>query len=260
MNRKNKPTFLATVLVGLPVLCLLPLLGASLAWAVANANTDSDNCGGVYSYTNGAAGKRLISARYGHRDAPETQDGHHGSENHMGVDIRMGSTATDKNAYSTVSGIVKEVHTSSPGTGLGNYIVIEKDGVLFTYGHIPVGMTKVTAGQQVTAGQVIANYSGATTGNSSGPHIHYSVTVPGPFGPVKVDPAIVEDMMSRTNGALCPDSRAFAQAVINATMAAHDMTDLRHPELKMGPYKDACKQNTPTTPAPTTPAPTTPAP
>ena len=62
--------------------------------------------------------------------------------------------------------------SAANGYGYGNYIAIEHpDGKVTIYGHL--SSVAVGVGQTVVQGQVIG-YSGST-GNSSGPHLHFEV-------------------------------------------------------------------------------------
>lgn len=72
------------------------------------------------------------------------------------------------------------VYQAGSGGAMGNYVMIlHGDGIYSTYMH--ASALNCSAGQQVSAGDVIA-YVG-TTGNSTGNHLHLEITVDGPsFG------------------------------------------------------------------------------
>jgi murein DD-endopeptidase MepM/ murein hydrolase activator NlpD len=100
---------------------------------------------------------------------------------HTGVDVGVGlgtpiSAAAD--------GVVVLAGTNVVGgkvVGYGTYVVIAHGGGLYTlYGHL--SRLEVAAGDHVRAGQVIG-LSGST-GNSTGPHLHFEVRV----GAEPVDP------------------------------------------------------------------------
>lgn len=173
------------------------------------------NCGGAYTYTGGASSTRKVTSGFGQREAPSTVNGGQGSSNHQGVDIGMGgsNTTRDYNAYATVSG---KVIAAGPLNGLGNTVIVESNGVRYSYGH--ASSINVKEGDTVSVGQVLSNYSGASTGNTTAPHIHYStqVNVNGVW--TNVDPAIVEQQMTSGN---CPTSANFAQTVLDQTKAKH---------------------------------------
>ena len=108
------------------------------------------------------------------------------AQQHNGVDVGVG-IGTPVFAAATGTVIIATVVTSNPygyggpsktswsaanGYGYGNYIAIEHpDGKITIYGHL--SSVAVNVGQVVVQGQVIG-YSGST-GNSSGPHLHFEV-------------------------------------------------------------------------------------
>ena len=108
------------------------------------------------------------------------------AQQHNGVDVGVG-IGTPVYAAATGTVIIATVVTSNPygyggpsktswsaanGYGYGNYIAIEHpDGKITIYGHL--SSVAVNVGQVVVQGQVIG-YSGST-GNSSGPHLHFEV-------------------------------------------------------------------------------------
>lgn len=91
---------------------------------------------------------------------------------HYGVDLANGCGAA---IYAAHAGTVDAAFYNG---GYGNYIRIQHGGGVGTgYGHIRPGGFAVSAGQQVSAGQVIA-YAG-TTGASTGCHLHFEVYING---------------------------------------------------------------------------------
>ena len=91
---------------------------------------------------------------------------------HRGTDFRA-SIGTPVKAVA--DGIVKGVGDTDiccPGASFGKWVFIEhNNGLSSTYAHL--SLSKVTVGQQVARGAVIA-YSG-NTGSSTGPHLHLSL-------------------------------------------------------------------------------------
>ena len=89
---------------------------------------------------------------------------------HSGVDIGA-SYGTD--IYAADSGTVV---TSQYGGGYGNYVVIyHGNGYSTLYGHMSQRL--VSSGQSVSQGQVIGRVG--STGNSTGPHLHFEIRVNG---------------------------------------------------------------------------------
>ncbi|QBJ98330.1 M23 family metallopeptidase [Rhodococcus sp. ABRD24] len=95
---------------------------------------------------------------------------------HMGIDIAANRGAPIR---AVADGVVIN---AGPAQGFGLWIRIRHNGgFVTTYGHNDVNF--VSVGQQVTAGQRIANVG--SRGNSTGPHLHFEVDAP---GGIKVDP------------------------------------------------------------------------
>lgn len=95
---------------------------------------------------------------------------------HMGIDI---AAPTGAPILAAADGTVID---AGPASGFGLWIrVRHNDGTVTTYGHNDVNF--VSKGQRVSAGQRIANVG--SRGNSTGPHLHFEVDLP---GWIKVDP------------------------------------------------------------------------
>lgn len=115
---------------------------------------------------------RYITSTMGGRDSP----GGIGSTNHKGTDIgRVGYTSP---IYAAKAGTVIVSQRSS---SYGEYVVISHgSGNTTLYGHM--SSRKVSVGQQVKQGDVIGITG--STGNSTGPHLHFEITE----GGVRVNP------------------------------------------------------------------------
>ena len=97
---------------------------------------------------------------------------------HGAVDF-SGSGISGKPVLAVADGIV--VTTQSLTTSYGNYIIIAHYNGLYTlYAHGQAGSIAVSSGQAVSQGQQIMRVG--STGNSSGPHLHFEVrTSPGKY-------------------------------------------------------------------------------
>ena len=97
---------------------------------------------------------------------------------HGAVDY-SGSGISGKPVLAVADGIV--VTTASLTTSYGNYIIIAHYNGLYTlYAHGQAGSIAVSQGQKVTQGQQIMKVG--STGNSTGPHLHFEVrTSPGKY-------------------------------------------------------------------------------
>ena len=101
--------------------------------------------------------------------------GYRGRSFHSGMDI-SGSGASGKLVVAAKDGVVESIQRSS--SGLGNAITINHgNGVKTRYGHLYSGSISVSQGERVTAGQPIARVG--STGNSTGPHLHFEVIING---------------------------------------------------------------------------------
>jgi len=109
----------------------------------------------------------LVTSPYGYRIHPVLKT----KKFHSGIDI---GAPYGTNIYAANSGTV--VVSGYNTGGYGNYVVINHGGGYATlYAHC--ASLKVTAGQTVSRGQVIATCG--STGMSTGPHIHYEVHLNG---------------------------------------------------------------------------------
>ncbi len=94
-------------------------------------------------------------------------------DGHLGLDIGAGLGA---NVYAADSGVV--VYSGWISGGYGNMVMIDHgNGYHTVYGHL--SSINVSCGQSVYSGQVIG-YAGST-GNSTGPHLHFEVRYFGAF-------------------------------------------------------------------------------
>lgn len=95
---------------------------------------------------------------------------------HTGVDVNI--NVIGKNVVAVKSGTVEKslALRNSNGTyrSYGEYVVINHhDGTMTLYAHMLSGSRKVQKGDEVVQGQVIGTVG--STGNSSGPHLHFEV-------------------------------------------------------------------------------------
>jgi murein DD-endopeptidase MepM/ murein hydrolase activator NlpD len=97
---------------------------------------------------------------------------------HNGVDINI--SVVGKNVVAVKAGTV-EISTAlknSDGSykSYGEYITINHhDGTQTLYAHLLAGSRKVSPGQEVSQGQIIGTVG--STGNSTGPHLHFGVYI-----------------------------------------------------------------------------------
>ena len=107
-----------------------------------------------------------ISSQYGYRTHPISGT----RKLHKGLDI---AASSGNPVIAAASGTVVKSYFSS---SYGNYVVISHGGGLMTaYAHMTRRL--VSAGQTVSAGQQVGTVG--STGNSTGPHLHFEVYVGG---------------------------------------------------------------------------------
>lgn len=156
---------------------------AAQAAAASRPASSGSSGGGGASYSGGGSttagqinagtgwanpGTGSITSGYGYRIHPVSG----GTRLHSGTDIAGGCGIP---IYAAHSGTV--AYAGVYGT-YGNWVLINNgDGISTGYAHIVNGGIRVSVGQTVTAGQVIA-YVG-TTGASTGCHLHFEVRVNG---------------------------------------------------------------------------------
>lgn len=119
-------------------------------------------------------GPESITSRFGRRSSP----GGIGSTYHQGIDIGAPSGTL---IHAAASGTVT---ISARHSVMGNYVEVDHgDGVMTRYEHMSKRLCKV--GDTVAAGDVIGRVG--STGNSTGPHLHFEVWINGN----RVDPMSV---------------------------------------------------------------------
>ena len=117
-------------------------------------------------------GAYRVSSHYGYRSASISGWSYHG-----GIDIVLGSgSSAGIPVVASASGTV--VTAYSGWRGYGHTVVIDHGGGIQTrYAHMYPGSITVRVGQKVYQGQQIGRIG--STGNSTGPHLHFEVLVGG---------------------------------------------------------------------------------
>jgi murein DD-endopeptidase MepM/ murein hydrolase activator NlpD len=128
-----------------------------------NRQSDTTYGGGALAWP--VSGR--VTSEYGYRTSPITGK----RQLHAGIDI---AASTGTPIHAAADG---QVITSGWNSGGYGYMVMidHGSGIVTLYAHN--SSLVVSAGQQVTRGQVIAN--AGSTGNSTGPHCHFEVRVNG---------------------------------------------------------------------------------
>ena len=110
-----------------------------------------------------------------------------GNSTHLGVDF-IGPSMYGTPIFAVADGtvVISTALRNPNGTfrSYGEYIVINHgNGIMTLYAHGSAGSRRVSVGDRVTQGQTIMNVG--STGNSTGPHLHFEVRVNGtPVNPV----------------------------------------------------------------------------
>ena len=145
------------------------------AWVdkqIENAEKGGSEVVGEGKYLWPCPTSNYVTSRFGYRDSPTAG----ASNNHRGIDI--GRVSIGDRIVASRSGTVR---VSENNASYGNYVVINHgDGTTTTYAHM--SKRAVSVGDVVRQGETIG-YIGST-GISTGPHLHFEVTVNG----TRVDP------------------------------------------------------------------------
>lgn len=128
----------------------------------------SDSSYGYSGFIWPTRGAYSLSSGYGYRSASISGWGYHG-----GIDIiRGGGSSAGTPVIAAASGTVITAYAGS--TGYGNTVLIDHgNGYQTRYGHMLWGSITVYPGQHVYQGQQIGQIG--STGNSTGPHLHFEI-------------------------------------------------------------------------------------
>lgn len=143
---------------------------------IVQIGTKSNTYGGSYGSATGfiwpTRGAYRVSSHYGYRSASISGWSYHG-----GIDIVLGSgSSAGIPVVASASGTV--VTAYSGWYGYGHTVVIDHgNGIKTRYAHMYPGSITVRVGQKVYQGQQIGRIG--STGNSTGPHLHFEVLVNG---------------------------------------------------------------------------------
>lgn len=126
-----------------------------------------------HPYTGGAfkwpcPSSTRVTSEYGERVSPTSG----ASSYHRGIDIGASYGA---DIIAAADGMVT---TASYSSSAGNYVMIDHGGGLYTV-YMHASSLTVSAGQTVTAGQVVAKVG--STGISTGNHLHFGVSLNGSY-------------------------------------------------------------------------------
>ena len=147
----------------------ITLVGTKSPYSGYYGSSDSSS----YSYSSSGfiwptRGAYSLSSGYGYRSASISGWGYHG-----GLDIiRGGGSSAGTPVIASASGTVVTAYAGS--TGYGNTVVIDHgNGYQTRYAHMMWGSITVSVGQHVYQGQQIGQIG--STGNSTGPHLHFEI-------------------------------------------------------------------------------------
>ena len=143
---------------------------------IVQIGTKASYYGGSYGSSTGfiwpTRGAYRVSSHYGYRSASISGWSYHG-----GIDIVLGSgSSSGIPVVASASGTV--VTAYSGWRGYGHTVVIDHgNGIKTRYAHMYPGSITVRVGQRVYQGQQIGRIG--STGNSTGPHLHFEILVNG---------------------------------------------------------------------------------
>lgn len=127
---------------------------------------NNNNSAGGFVWPLAVTGK--ITSPFGNRNSPTAG----ASSSHMGIDI---SAPTGTAICAAKGGTVV---TAAYSAGAGNYVMINHGNGVFTV-YMHASSLTVSKGDEVSQGQVIAKVG--STGISTGPHLHFGVSVNGAY-------------------------------------------------------------------------------
>ena len=149
---------------------------AAAAAARNSGGSSGSSASGSGNSANGVSlawpvGSRNITSGFGPRSASSTNGV--GSTYHMGIDI--GSVGYTTPVGAAAAGVVTVATRSG---GAGNYVAVSHgNGVVTLYMHL--SSISVSVGDSVSQGQTLGITG--STGNSTGPHLHFAVQIDGSY-------------------------------------------------------------------------------
>lgn len=165
---------------------LTPANAGPYAGIAANVNLPGGGMAMAGGWTRPASGR--VTSEYGMRKNPVTGE----YKLHDGIDL---GSPDGSSIVAARPGTVAQTRYSS---GVGNYTLMDHGGGLRT-GYAHQSRVLVSPGQIVGAGQVIGKVG--STGNSTGPHLHFSTFANGsPFNPRQVIPQFREGGYTLSTG------------------------------------------------------------
>lgn len=124
-----------------------------------------------------SSGKHYITCDWGYYSDGKTF--------HKGIDLAPESSSITPDILAYADGVViatgnvNGTNKSNSTAGCGTYVAIKhSDGTITRYQHMMYNSLKVKKGDSVKKGQILGKYGRPTTGNSTGAHLHYDVSLP----------------------------------------------------------------------------------
>lgn len=150
-------------------------------------------------------------------------------KNHKGVDLIPASTSETPNVIAFADGTVIQTqnvsgtneNTGNPGMGTSVGIK-HADGKVTRYQHLKAGSLKVKKGDKVKKGQVLGVYGRPTTGNSTGPHLHFDISLPS------------KPSCDYVQGGFCGETRYYVDPVPYLTKPVSNSAAPKEPAAKTG--------------------------
>jgi len=104
---------------------------------------------------------------------------------HKGVDLIPKSTSETPHILAYADGVViytgniNGTNKSTGNAGMGTCVAIKhNDGTFTRYQHMKYNSLKVKKGDKVKKGQILGLYGRPTSGNSTGSHLHFDISLP----------------------------------------------------------------------------------